>query len=388
MHRPAASSRPISSTWTPCSCGASTLLRRIYALIIIDHGTRRVHLAGITSNPDGAWTTQAARNFLMDLGELTTSIKFLIRDRAGQFTDSFDAVFQSEGIRILASPPQAPRANAICERIIGTLRGERLDRLLIVNEHHLRRVLTEYLRHYNTARPHRALGQLTPAQAPTRPPEINLAEYRIPPKTSPRRAHARVPDRRLTSPGCFDKTQVTALIMYSSPQVISAEIPVPAITSALAGARGAPCLLNLAPAPETTPTATALAGGGADWLVVNESEAAAVLGRPVSGLADAGWAAAEPLAACPGHAVVTAGARGAALAGPDGIGIIEGFRAAAVDTVGRAIPSSGRSRSPLAAAPRPRRRSGQPPPPAPRPSPAGAPRRPCPGRLMFSPRPA
>ena len=137
--------------------------------------------------------------------------------------------------------------------------------------------------------------------------------------------------------------------MYSSPQVISAEIPVPAITSALAGARGAPCLLNLAPAPETTPTATALAGGGADWLVVNESEAAAVLGRPVSGLADAGWAAAEPLAAGPGHAVVTAGARGAALAGPDGIGIIEGFRAAAVDTVGRAIPSSGRSRSPLAA---------------------------------------
>ena len=157
----------------------TVLLRRIYALIIIEHGTRRVHLAGITSNPDGAWTTQAARNFLMDLGQLTTSIKFLIRDRAGQFTDSFDAVFQSEGIRILAGPPQAPRANAICERIIGTLRRELLDRLLIVNEHHLRRVLAEYLRHYNTARPHRALGQLTPAQAPTRPPEINLAEYRI-----------------------------------------------------------------------------------------------------------------------------------------------------------------------------------------------------------------
>ena len=157
----------------------TVLLRRIYALIIIEHGTRRVHLAGITSNPDGAWTTQTARNFLMDLGQLTTSIKFLLRDRAGQFTDSFDAVFQAEGIRILASPPQAPRANAICERIIGTLRRELLDRLLIVNEHHLRRVLAEYLRHYNTARPHRALGQLTPAQAPTRPPEINLAEYRI-----------------------------------------------------------------------------------------------------------------------------------------------------------------------------------------------------------------
>ena len=100
-------------------------------------------------------------------------------DRAGQFTGSFDAVFQAEGIRILASPPQAPRANAICERIIGTLRRELLDRLLIVNEHHLRQVLTEYLQHYNTARPHRALGQLAPAQADTRPPQINLAEHRI-----------------------------------------------------------------------------------------------------------------------------------------------------------------------------------------------------------------
>jgi hypothetical protein len=75
----------------------TVLLRRIDALIIIEHGTRRVHLVGITANPDGAWTTQAARNFLMDLGQLTTSVKFLLRDRAGQFTDSFDAVFQAEG---------------------------------------------------------------------------------------------------------------------------------------------------------------------------------------------------------------------------------------------------------------------------------------------------
>ena len=157
----------------------TVLLRRLYALIVIEHGTRRVHLAGITSNPNGAWTTQAARNFLMDLGQLTASVKFLIRDRAGQFTSSFDAVFTAEGIRIVASPPQAPRANAICERMIGTLRRELFDRLLIVNEHHLRRVLTEYMVHYNTARPHRALGQLAPAQAHTRPLQINLAEHRI-----------------------------------------------------------------------------------------------------------------------------------------------------------------------------------------------------------------
>jgi putative transposase len=115
----------------------------------------------------------------MELGQRAASVKFLIRDRAGQFTDSFDAVFQADGIRILASPPQAPRANAICERIIGTLRREVPDQLLIVSEHHLRQVLTEYLVHYNTARPHRALGQLAPDQARTWPPPINLPEHRI-----------------------------------------------------------------------------------------------------------------------------------------------------------------------------------------------------------------
>jgi transposase InsO family protein len=103
----------------------------------------------------------------------------LIRDRAGQFTGSFDTVFTAEGARILASPPQAPRANAVCEPMIGTLRRELLDQMLIINEHHLRQVVTEYLTHYNTARPHRALDQLPPAQAHTRPPEIDLAEHRI-----------------------------------------------------------------------------------------------------------------------------------------------------------------------------------------------------------------
>ena len=154
-------------------------LRRIYALIVIEHGTRRVHLAGVTAHPDGPWTAQAARNFLMDPGQRAASVTFLIRDRAGQFTDSSGAVFQADGIRILASPPQAPRANAICERITGTLRREGPGQLLTVSEHHLRQVLTEYLLHYNTARPHRALGQLAPGQAHTRPPQINLAEHRI-----------------------------------------------------------------------------------------------------------------------------------------------------------------------------------------------------------------
>jgi transposase InsO family protein len=89
------------------------------------------------------------------------------------------AVLAAAGIRIIKTPVRAPRANAVCERMVGTLRRESLDRLLIVNEDHLRRVLTEYLKHYNTARPHRALGQMPPAQAHARPPQIDLAEHRI-----------------------------------------------------------------------------------------------------------------------------------------------------------------------------------------------------------------
>jgi putative transposase len=110
-------------------------LRRIYALIVIEHDTCQVRLAGITMRPDGAWTTQAARNFLMDLGQRAASVRFL--DRAGHYTDSFDAVSIAAGVRILVCPPQAPRANAICERMIGRLRRELLDRLLIINEHRI-----------------------------------------------------------------------------------------------------------------------------------------------------------------------------------------------------------------------------------------------------------
>jgi putative transposase len=155
-------------------------LKRLYALILIEHGNRRAHLAGVTANPTGEWTTQAARNVLMDLAERGREFTFLIRDRDAKFTAGFDAVFTDEGVRILKSPPQAPRSNAICERIIGELRRELFDRMLIVNKEHLRRTLMTYLVHRNEARPHRALGQLTPPQAETGPPApINLADYRI-----------------------------------------------------------------------------------------------------------------------------------------------------------------------------------------------------------------
>ena len=158
----------------------TVILRRIYALIIVEHHTRRVHLAGITAHPSGAWTLQAARNLLMDLGDRVDTVKFLVRDRNSRFTAAFDAVFAAEGIRILRTPPQAPRANAICEQTIGTLRRKLLDRILIVNERHLRRVVTVYLSHFNTARPHQSLGQLAPAQAETRPPEpIDLTGHQL-----------------------------------------------------------------------------------------------------------------------------------------------------------------------------------------------------------------
>ena len=158
----------------------TVFLRRIYALIAVEHGSRRAHLIGVTAHPSGAWTTQAARNLLMDLADRATTITFLLRDRDSRFTTAFDAVFAADGIRILTSPPRAPRANAICERMIGTLRRELLDRILIVNERHLRRILTVYLQHFNTARPHRTLRQLAPAQAESQPPPvINLADHQI-----------------------------------------------------------------------------------------------------------------------------------------------------------------------------------------------------------------
>jgi putative transposase len=183
----------------------TVLLRRIYALIVIEHGTRRAHLAGITARPAGAWTTQAARNFLMDIGRHADSARFLFRDRAGQFTESSGAVFAAAGIRILLSPPQAPKANAICERMTGTLRREVSGRLLIPGERHLRQVLAEYLQHYNTARPHRTLHQLAPAQADTRRrrpawPGTGSAENKSsaasPASTSPPRNHPRLTTMR------------------------------------------------------------------------------------------------------------------------------------------------------------------------------------------------
>jgi putative transposase len=157
------------------------LLKRLYVLVFIKHGTRRMHLGGVTANPTGEWTVQRARNLALTLGDGLENMRFLVRDRGSNFTRSFDAVFQVAGIRVLRTAVRAPRMNAICERLVGTLRRELLDRMLILSEGHLRAVLAEYQVHYNTARPHQGIAQRIPGWDREAPgfTAVDLAAERI-----------------------------------------------------------------------------------------------------------------------------------------------------------------------------------------------------------------
>jgi transposase InsO family protein len=147
----------------PASDGLPAKVAEIIAQNPLHHGHRGVHLAGITAHPTGAWVSQQARNLLIDLGDRANRFRFLIRDRDSKFTAAFDAVFAGADIRIIRTPVQAPRANSITERWIGTLPRECLDHLLITGPRHLAAVLREYLRYYNSHRPHRSLHQQPPA---------------------------------------------------------------------------------------------------------------------------------------------------------------------------------------------------------------------------------
>jgi len=149
----------------------TVLLRRLYVLFFIEHGSRKVHVAGVTASPTGSWVTQQARQLGWTIGEWTIPAKWLIRDRDTKFTTSFDDVFRSEGMRVIQSPFRAPRANAIAERFVGTARRECLDRMLILGRRHLVAVLEEFVCHYNTHRPHRSLDQVAPC--PLRPAGIS-----------------------------------------------------------------------------------------------------------------------------------------------------------------------------------------------------------------------
>ena len=140
----------------------STFLRRYYVLFFIGHASRRVWLGGCTKNPTGAWVTQQARNLGLDFSD--RGVSFLIRDRDSTYSGPFDEVLRGEQIRIVTTPARAPKANAVAERFVRTVRSECLDWLLILNRRHLERVLNVYVDHYNRQRPHRALG-LRPPEA-------------------------------------------------------------------------------------------------------------------------------------------------------------------------------------------------------------------------------
>jgi transposase InsO family protein len=143
---------------------------------VIEVGSRYVHILGVTANPDGPWTVQQIRNLLMDLGDRAAGFRFLVRDRAGQFTEAFDAVLADAGTEAVKIPPRSPRANAYAERFVLTARTEITDRMLIFGQRHLRTILAQYEAHYNGRRPHRS-RQLRPPR-PDHPP-ADLYQERI-----------------------------------------------------------------------------------------------------------------------------------------------------------------------------------------------------------------
>jgi putative transposase len=141
-------------------------LTRLYVLVVVELDRRRVHRTGITAHPTGEWVTQGARNLLMDLDDHVDRFRFLVRDRDTKFTAAFDAVFAAAGVEAVKIPPRAPKPNAYAERWVRTVRTECLDWTLIWNRRHLQRVLTAYLEHYNTGRPHRGLDLEVPVPTP------------------------------------------------------------------------------------------------------------------------------------------------------------------------------------------------------------------------------
>jgi transposase InsO family protein len=147
----------------------TAFLQRIYVLFFIALLTRRIEYIASTSNPDGRWATQQARNLVMQLGD-ERRFRFLVHDRDAKFTHAFDEIFRTEGMRVIRTSIQAPNANAHAERWVRTLRADCLDRILILGRRHLQHVLRIYRRHYNEHRPHRALDLVPPnGRDPTSP---------------------------------------------------------------------------------------------------------------------------------------------------------------------------------------------------------------------------
>jgi putative transposase len=187
-HRLDPTPRPTTTTWRAfvrqqaagiVACDFFTVdtvwLRRLYVLFFIELDTRRIHVGGVTANPDGGWVTQQARNLLLVLEERGRRVRFLLRDRDAKFPRSFDDVFRSEGGEVLVTPVRALQANAYAERWVRTVRAECLDWLLIVGRGHLEQVLGVYTQHYNCHCPHRALGLQSP-QPSARPTALGKSD--------------------------------------------------------------------------------------------------------------------------------------------------------------------------------------------------------------------
>jgi putative transposase len=137
-------------------------LKTLYVLFFIELSTRRVHVAGVSANPDSAWVTQQARNVSYDLADRDPRVRFLIRDRDSKYTSSFDEVFRSDGTEVIPTPIRAPKANAFAERWVRTVRTECLDWMIVLGRRHLEGVLRVYVEHYNLERPHHGLALATP----------------------------------------------------------------------------------------------------------------------------------------------------------------------------------------------------------------------------------
>jgi putative transposase len=152
-------------------------LKRIYVLFFISLESRRIEFVACTSNPTGAWTAQQARNLLMAINDRKQPFRLLIHDRDSKFSGGFDHVFESEGIAVIRTPVQAPNANAQAERLVGSVRRECLDRLLIFSRRQLEQVLRVYARHYNRHRPHRSLAFRAPEQADRSPTPLRGPPY-------------------------------------------------------------------------------------------------------------------------------------------------------------------------------------------------------------------
>ena len=176
----------------------TALLRRCYLLFFIDITTREVLYGGITTNPTGAWTTQAARNLFLRHPQRLTHTRALLRDRASQFTGDFDEIFRTEGLKILRTPVRVPVANAFAERWIGTLRRELLDRTIIWNQRQLEHLVTDYIDHYN-APPAPPLAQSTTPSADQTAKRQRTTAASNHPSDTLRRTHQRIPKSRLTS---------------------------------------------------------------------------------------------------------------------------------------------------------------------------------------------